>query len=153
MSLSNRATASEMPTCLAVSRTAEPASRSHNHCDARSRAFDGFGLASTRNSTRLYYHKHRDNELTQLMLTRNMLRDAALIAALEGCGVDVLVPWECETKVSCRCAIGCTSFLSARILQSGAHALGGTERCAVASSSPAARCHCRRSHLGGTASP
>ena len=86
------------------------------------------------------------------MLARNMLRDAALIAALEGCGVDVLVPWECETKVSCRCAIGCTSFLSARILQSGAHALGVTERCAVASSSPAVRCHCRRSHLGGTAS-
>jgi hypothetical protein len=28
------------------------------------------------------YHKHRDNELTQLMLARNMLRDAALTAAL-----------------------------------------------------------------------
>ena len=126
MSLSNRATASEMPTCLAVSRTAEPASPPITIATQEAAPSTALGLPQR--EIQRAYHKHRDNELTQLMLARNMLRDAALIAALEGCGVDVLVPWECETKVSCRCAIGCTSFLSARILQSGAHALGVTER-------------------------
>jgi hypothetical protein len=37
--------------------------------------------------------------------------------------------------------------------QSGAHALGITERCALASSSPAVRCHCCRPNLVRTASP
>src|SRR5262249_25319617 len=39
------------------------------------------------------------------------------------------------------------------ILQSSAHALGITERCALASSSPTIWRHCRHSHLGWTASP
>jgi hypothetical protein len=38
------------------------------------------------------------------------------------------------------------------VLQSGAHALGITKRCALASSSPRVRCHCCHSDLGRTAS-
>jgi hypothetical protein len=38
------------------------------------------------------------------------------------------------------------------VLQSGAHALGITEGCTLASSSPTVRCHCRHSNLGRTAS-
>jgi hypothetical protein len=45
------------------------------------------------------------------------------------------------------------SFRLCGVLQSSAHALGITERCPLASSSPTVWCHCRYSHLGRAASP
>jgi hypothetical protein len=49
-----------------------------------------------------------------------------------------------------RVAPAASSCLIYGVLQSGAHALGITERCALASSSPTVRCHCRHSNLGRT---
>ena len=49
----------------------------------------------------------------------------------------------------CRLTRSCLIY---GVLQSGAHALGITKRCALASSSPTVRCHCRHSDLGRTAS-
>jgi hypothetical protein len=48
-----------------------------------------------------------------------------------------------------RSRIEASYFLVCGVLQSDAHALGITERCAPASSSPADRCHCRYPNLAG----
>ena len=52
-----------------------------------------------------------------------------------------------------RGAPAASSFRLCRVLQSNAHALGVTERCALASSSPTIWRHCRYSDLGWAASP
>jgi hypothetical protein len=52
-----------------------------------------------------------------------------------------------------RSAPAASSFRLCGVLQSSAHALGITERCPLASSSPTVWCHCRYSHLGRAASP
>jgi len=51
-----------------------------------------------------------------------------------------------------RAAPAASSCFVCGVLQSGAHALGITERCALASSSPAVWCHCHHSDLGRAAS-
>jgi hypothetical protein len=51
-----------------------------------------------------------------------------------------------------RTAPAANSFCLCSVLQSGAHALGVTERCAPASSSPTVGCHYRHPNLGRTAS-
>ena len=47
-------------------------------------------------------------------------------------------------------ALNASCFRLRGVLQSSTHALGITERCALASSSPTVRCHCRHSNLGRT---
>ena len=52
-----------------------------------------------------------------------------------------------------RVAPAASAFFLCGVLQSDAHSLGITERCALASSSPTVWCHCRYSDLGRAASP